>query len=532
MSGSNKAFIILPPKPQAKKAVVITPALSSTATPANVKPTPVGSKPVQQTGGAVGKDQNNKTKPADTSNQKVDNAKSGNKDNKKDKKNIKETTTAPVVNADPYGFAEFNKDKKKAAVVWWKSYDAKSHNTLLLDPEQAWFEQYSEFTKDGNKGKHNFHASFDASKLKEVEGLVADVYDHQVSLYRGELAKLGVSSDQKWLNSVIDSGTWSDKIAAMALKVQESPLYNLEALDLLIGIATKKDLRTGYMAIEAIKDLLLNNLLPDRVLVEFGKTPYFNHEEMNMKCAMLNWFEHQLRKRVVQVLEVLETGLKSNIFFFRRQGLELAVDMLTKKPEQESKILSMIVNKLGDAEGRVSSKTSELLKQLLNQHPAMKSVVIREVRMFIYRSNIKLSAIFTAVNFLTQIKLGDGDSAVALQLAECFLSLFEKALQAKEEGSRLLTVLLNGINKSFPYLEDIGPLTKYLDSIFRLVHTAGSFATSIQALVLISSIVFASTKNTSSGNETEESIAIRNRFYITLYSKLLSDDVSQILYLN
>ena len=55
-------------------------------------------------------------------------------------------------------------------------------------------------------------------------------------------------------------------------------------------------------------------------------------------------------------------------------------ELLTKKSEAESRLLSGIANKLGDPSRKIASKAGYLLSQLLLEHPAMKPVVVREVR--------------------------------------------------------------------------------------------------------------------------------------------------------
>ena len=128
--------------------------------------------------------------------------------------------------------------------------------------------------------------------------------------------------------------------------------------------------------------------------------------------------------------------------------------------------------------------------------------------------------------------------------------LFDKALNVPEKGSRLLTSLLHGINKTFPLLDDhrISSLMKYLDVIFKLVHTAPTFAASTQALMLLSYMTFATIKNQKekkestpaaavlkdkAGKSTEiDAVSLQNRYYMALYSKLLSDQVRVICFLH
>jgi len=65
--------------------------------------------------------------------------------------------------------------------------------------------------------------------------------------------------------------------------------------------------------------------------------------------------------------------------------MDLAADMLMGKPEQEGRLLVMLVNKLGDPGGGIAVRSIELLRKVLRSHPAMKSIVIKEVQQLIYR---------------------------------------------------------------------------------------------------------------------------------------------------
>jgi hypothetical protein len=59
-------------------------------------------------------------------------------------------------------------------------------------------------------------------------------------------------------------------------------------------------------------------------------------------------------------------------------------------------LLSALVNKLGDPSRKLASDAAFLLSQLLLQHPAMKAVVVREVRptysppVLLYSSPVRL----------------------------------------------------------------------------------------------------------------------------------------------
>lgn len=311
-------------------------------------------------------------------------------------------------------------------------------------------------------------------------------------------------------------------------------------------MANKKEQRASQLALEAIKDLLINNLLPDRRLIPltsrahlFTKPPLAD-SHITIDVAVLMYFEDELKRCVESVVAALESGVKAMVDYFKRLCLSIAAELLQSKPEQEARLLQLIVGRLADPSSGICSKAMEHLKQLLLLHPVMKVVVIREIRQLIYKPQAKIKTIFNGVLLLGQLQLLSSDHAPALQLVECYMSLFEKAIQQGEMGSRLLAALLAGMNKAFPLLEDISSIHKYVDSLFRMVHTA-SFTTATQALTLLSHLAVGrpqskkelSRKGVEGGskalsNGQNKSFDITRRYYRALYAKLLSDDVSRV----
>lgn len=76
--------------------------------------------------------------------------------------------------------------------------------------------------------------------------------------------------DQSWLRSIAAGGTMGDRLAAMMLRVQESPIHRLKELQQLLGIAQKKSKRESLLAIDTLRELWLS-LLPDRKLRLFSQ---------------------------------------------------------------------------------------------------------------------------------------------------------------------------------------------------------------------------------------------------------------------
>ena len=69
---------------------------------------------------------------------------------------------------------------------------------------------------------------------------------------------------------------------------------------------------------------------------------------LTLTMATVWWFEGQLLNRIEKIMSALETGLRGQLAHFKRQSMQLALDLLQAKPEQEQRLLAMIVNKLGD----------------------------------------------------------------------------------------------------------------------------------------------------------------------------------------
>ncbi len=58
-----------------------------------------------------------------------------------------------------------------------------------------------------------------------------------------------------------------------ACVLRQDPMYNLGVLAQLTAMAAKQNQREQQLAMESLKDLYLNNLLPDRALVFFSRHP-------------------------------------------------------------------------------------------------------------------------------------------------------------------------------------------------------------------------------------------------------------------
>lgn len=239
------------------------------------------------------------------------------------------------------------------------------------------------------------------------------------------------ASDKDFISHVLRSGTASDKVSALQLLVQESPIHNFSKLegDLMV-MCSKKARREALQAVEAVAELCTGGLLPDRKLRYFADRPLFGTGVTD--AHLITWaFEDALKNWYFKFIRVLETVSHDPLAHPKRRAMHRIVDLLSAKPEQEQNLLLLLVNKFGDAEKQIPSLASHLLLNLLREHPAMKLVVISEIERFISRPQTSERARYHAIAFLDQIVLSrrEGDVKAANKLVEIYFGIFGSVLR-------------------------------------------------------------------------------------------------------
>uniref|UniRef100_A0A0E0LYB7 CCAAT-binding factor domain-containing protein n=1 Tax=Oryza punctata TaxID=4537 RepID=A0A0E0LYB7_ORYPU len=372
-----------------------------------------------------------------------------------------------------------------------------------------------------------------------------------------DMVKRG-SGDLKLLEISAKSGTSADKVSAFTCLIEDNPIANMRALDSLLGMVTSKvGKRYAFTGFDALKELFLKRLLPDRKLKSLIQHPLdILPETKDGYSLLLFWYwEDCLKQRYEKFVIALEDALKDMLPNLKDKAMKTVFILLKEKAEQERRLLTALVNKLGDPERRAASSAAYLLTSLLSAHPNMKMVVIDEVDSFLFRPHVGLRAKYQAVNFLSQIFLtskGDGPK-IAKRLVDVYIALFKVLMSCsrategvkhnkygkkttengkKEKGnnfnshvkhedpcagsdlemdSRILSALLTGVNRALPYVasSEVDDIVEVQTPIlFRLVHSV-NFNVGVQALMLLYQI---STKNQIASD----------RFYRALYAKLLS----------
>ncbi|KAH0561948.1 hypothetical protein GP486_003344 [Trichoglossum hirsutum] len=420
--------------------------------------------------------------------------------------------------------------------------------------------------------------------LERVHRYATSLLEADNKLYSS--ARLLSTSSHRFLSTIMSSGTLSDKISALTLVVQESPVHTMKALENLLNLAKKRSRGQAVTALGAIKDLMAQGVVlpPDRKLKPFTKQPgllgVFQQKQachwkpgdplpkQIQEVHLVSWaYEDWLKSFYFEMLRVLETWCSDEVEFARGRAVGYVWELLKEKPEQESNLLRLLVNKLGDPSRKIASKASFLLLQLQMTHPLMKSIIISSMESeVLFRPGQNSHAKYYAIITLNQTILSSREENVSNKLIEIYFGLFvfllkqtdpakrpddpeankkgqlqggggnlgKKAQQKadhageanKSEGElaeKLVSAVLTGVNRALPYSRtDDSTFEDHLDTLFRITHSS-NFNTSIQALMLIQQL--STTKQTSS-----------DRFYRTLYESLfdprLLTSSKQAMYLN
>lgn len=295
----------------------------------------------------------------------------------------------------------------------------------------------------------------------------------------------------------------SDKISALTLAVQESPLHNTKALQNLIGLSKKRSRAQAVEVLRSLKDLFAQGtLLPsDRKLKAFSSQPQLiaaiqnngdKWEEANplpgglQKSHLVLWaFEDLVKEHYFEIIKTLEVWCNDEIEFSRSKAVSYVYELLKEKPEQESNLLRLLVNKLGDRNKKIASRASYLLLQLMEAHPMMKSTIISGIESeLLFRPGQSQHAIYYGIITINQSVLSSKEENVAMKLLDIYFGLFVTLLKAEKHAKtpddhqhgkfakrrggkakdsskgpsqddelreKLISAVLTGVNRAYPF---------------------------------------------------------------------------------
>ncbi|NWY55777.1 CEBPZ protein, partial [Chionis minor] len=389
-----------------------------------------------------------------------------------------------------------------------EDFEFHARQVILVKPGGKWYDM--EYTNESSSEPQN------QTLLSKYKALAQKLYEHETDLYKNKTDyQKGASS--AWMKTVVSSGTLADRMAAMTLLIQDSAVHSLQFVENLVNLIKKKGSRhQSHMALDTFKELLISDLLPDnRKLWSFSQRPFNNIEKMSSgnrdsrdRRLILWYFEHHLKLQVAEFVQTLEALSHDSLTATKSRALAVAHELLCNKPEQEKVLLVQLVNKLGDPQNKIATKVSYLLEILLHKHPNMKGVVCSEVERLLYRSNINVKTQYYAICFLNQIVLSHEESALANKLITLYFSFFRNCIKKKDVESKMLSALLCGVNRAYPYAGTGDEKVKeQMDTLFKVLHLV-NFSTSVQALMLLFQVM-----------DSQQTVS--DRYYMALYKKLL-----------
>ncbi|KAL2481606.1 CCAAT-binding factor [Abeliophyllum distichum] len=219
-------------------------------------------------------------------------------------------------------------------------------------------------------------------------------------------------------------------------------------------VTSKVGKRYALAAFEALKELFISSLLPDRKLKTLVQQPLNQvSDTKDGYSLLLFWYwEECLKERYERFVSALEEASQDLLDILRNKALKTMCTLLRSKSEQERRLLSALVNKLGHRENKVASNADYHLANLLADHPNMKALVIDKVDNFLLRPHLGLRAKYHAVNFLSQICLShkrDGPKAAKHFRYSCNTLV---ALQLPPQYARGYLFLLSVVLKARPPL--------------------------------------------------------------------------------
>ena len=249
----------------------------------------------------------------------------------------------------------------------------------------------------------------------------------------------------------MSSGTLSDKISALTLSIQESPVHNVKALESLLGLARKRSRGQAVEVLGALKDLFgPGALLPsDRKLKVFVNQPglvaAFSEVPVDWtsddplpkplkEVHLMLWaYEDWLKSTYFEIIKIVEVWCNDEVVFARIKAVDYVCQLLKEKPEQEVNLLRLLVNKLGDSDKKIASKTSYSILQLETTHPLMKPTIIAAIESdLLFRPGQSLHAQYYAIITLNQTVLSLKEGVVAQKLVDIYFTLFIKLLERPE----------------------------------------------------------------------------------------------------
>jgi len=401
------------------------------------------------------------------------------------------------------------------------------------DGQSDWARRRKKFRKDLDN--INLEDAVPVEKLWNFDQLTEDkerVPASDCSLTTGErLLKeylLKVKKPSKFLLFLIkDDGSKQDKMSARAVLVQKFPLSSIRHVEGMIRVIESRSRRDSTNALPVLVEMFSGTagskdekpkvgLLPDdRRLIAFRKRSIPTHG-LKKRTLILYYFEDKVKSLYKRLIQALEQGSQDRYLFFKQKCTEYLATLLSRKPEEEGIILQCIVNKLTDPEFEMAGVAARLLSKVVEEHPVMASVIVKEVQNLLWRENLPKSAKFYIIVFCYRLDIRESPD-VAGAVTKILLDAFKDHVMQKEVFSpKELRVLLQAVIKLFQTSSDITEVQKVYSEHSKAMF---KFVEDENLRTAVTTMRFIYSAETSMGE-------LRNGYYRILYRLLLRVQVA------
>ena len=294
------------------------------------------------------------------------------------------------------------------------------------------------------------------SKENDIDGYnKREIFGIAKSLYDELIMRDGVKNE--FHKFTLSKGTFKDKISTWMLRIDQFALTRLNHLDSMINILSQDIKRQSVTIIPLMIELFIqsspkkygkkthdnnNNknenkhrgLLPDRHLLSFNDRleEIKNDKNICEICQMhliLWYFEHLLKIKYKSFIELLEFySSNSSIEKLKYCSILGLWKLITNKPENESLILSLMINKFGENDKDYARKITEYLIKISTKHPMMKPDIISEINNYLIRPSLSPRGLYRAVFFLTKLRFTSLENEAATLLCGIYMDLFKQLM--------------------------------------------------------------------------------------------------------
>jgi ribosome biogenesis protein MAK21 len=168
-------------------------------------------------------------------------------------------------------------------------------STSALEPNPQWYSPDLDPPKEAA-------TKLSEDEIQELHSRAQNMLNKYNETYEHENTRS--SSEKQFMTQLLTAGTLNDKVSALTLLIQESPLHSIKYFNMLHGLSKKKSKGSAMQAISAIKDLFIGGVLPNRKLKWFKNQPI--QRDTDPRWLVLWAFEDWLKQYYFSFLGVLE----------------------------------------------------------------------------------------------------------------------------------------------------------------------------------------------------------------------------------